>query len=185
MSRLISLAALALAGAVAAAPSLRVARQANDTVNATVVNSVTLAPIQVPAKPDSLVPQTNVSLDYGLNNTGLAAVNITLLTNYPTILLEAISSLTTVDCSSESVAITFNNVDDLDNAYTQWSAYDKLLLITNHMGDCDPEFERGFFLAGTYAADTSSLTLTATAEKTDVNSASCKFMPRRQPWYEH
>ncbi|KAI7788291.1 isoamyl alcohol [Diaporthe eres] len=172
MPRLIPLAVLALASSAAAAPNLKAARQTDDTVNATVVSNVTLSPIPVPTKPDSLVPQTNVSLDYGLNNTDLAAVNVTLSTNHPTILLETISNLTTVDCSSDSVAITFNNAEDLNDAYTQWSSHEKLLLITNHMGDCDTEFERGFFLAGTYTSDASSLTLTATAEKTDVNSAS-------------
>lgn len=180
MSRLVSLAVLALASSATAAPGLKAARQSDDTVNATVVSNITLSPIPVPTKPDCLVPQTNVSLDYGLNNTDLAAVNVTLSTNYPTILLETILNLTTVDCSSDSVAITFNNAEDLNDAYTQWSSHAKLLLITNHMGDCDTEFERGFFLAGTYTADTSSLTLTATAEKTSVNDIICEFIPRHQ-----
>lgn len=174
MSCLISIGVLALAGSASAAPSLKAARQADDTVNATVVSNVTLSPIPAPPKPDCLVPQSNVTLDYGLNNSDLAAVNVSLSTNYPTILLETISNLTTVDCSPDSVAITFNNAQDLNDAYTQWSSRGKLLLITNHMGDCDTEFERGFFVAGTYTADTASLTLTATTEKTDINSASCE-----------
>lgn len=177
MSCLIPIAVLALAGSASAAPSLKAARQADDTVNATVVSNVTLTPIPAPAKPDCLVPQNNVTLDYGLTNSDLAAVNVSLSTNYPTILLETISNLTTVDCSPDSVAITFNNAQDLDDAYTQWSARGKLLLITNHMGDCDTEFERGFFVAGTYTADAASLTLTATTEKTDINAASCEFTP--------
>lgn len=168
---------LAIASSAAAAPSLKAARQTEDTVNATVVSNVTLSPIPVPLKPDCLIPQTNVSLDYGLNNTDLAAVNVTLFTSYPTILLETISNLTAVDCSSDSVAITFNNAQDLDEAYSQWSSHEKLLLITNHMGDCDTEFERGFFVAGTYTTDTSSLSLTVTAEKTDVHNVSCEFLP--------
>ncbi|KAL1878214.1 hypothetical protein Daus18300_002131 [Diaporthe australafricana] len=172
MSGLISIAVLALASSATAAPSLKAVRQADEAVNATIVNNVTLSPVPVPLKPDCLVPQTNVSLDYGLNNTDLAAVNVTLFTNYPAILLETISNLTAVDCSSNSVAITFNNAQDLDDAYMQWSAHAKVLLITNHMGDCDPEFERGFFLAGAYTTDVSSLTLTATTEKTNVNNAS-------------
>ncbi|KAK2615817.1 hypothetical protein N8I77_002543 [Diaporthe amygdali] len=172
MSGLFSVAILAIASSAAAAPSLKAARQTEDTVNATVVSNVTLSPIPVPLKPDCLIPQTNVSLDYGLNNTDLAAVNVTLFTSYPTILLETISNLTAVDCSSDSVAITFNNAQDLDEAYTQWSSHEKLLLITNHMGDCDTEFERGFFVAGTYTTDTSSLSLTVTAEKTDVHNVS-------------
>lgn len=178
MSCLFSIAVLALAGSAAAAPSFKAARQTDDTVNATVVSNVTLSPIPAPAKPDCLVPQSNVTIDYGLNNTDLAAVNITLSTNYPTILLETISNLTNVDCSSDSVAITFNDAEDLDDAYAQWSSHEKLLLITNHMGDCDTEFERGFFVAGTYTADVASLTLTATTEKTNVNGASCEFLPR-------
>ncbi|KAG8169053.1 hypothetical protein KVR01_001802 [Diaporthe batatas] len=172
MSCLVSIAVLALAGSASAAPSFKAARQADDTVNATAVSNVTLSPIPAPEKPDALVPQSNVTLDYGLDNGDLAAVNVSLSTNYPTILLETISHLATVDCSPDSVALTFDNAQDLDDAYTQWSSHGKLLLITNHMGDCDTEFERGFFVAGTYTADTASLTLTATTEKTDINSAS-------------
>ncbi|POS72415.1 hypothetical protein DHEL01_v209196 [Diaporthe helianthi] len=174
MSFLAPLAVLALAGSAAAAPSLKAARQADDTVNSTVVSTnVTLSPIPASGLLGSLVPKSNVTLDYGLvNNTDHATVNISLSTNFPTILLETISNLTTVDCSPDSVALTFDNAQDLDDAYTQWSSHDKLLLITNHLGDCDTEFERGFFVAGTFAADTASLTLTATAEKADINSVS-------------
>jgi hypothetical protein len=166
-------AALALAGSAAAGTCRKTPRQ--DSVPASVVSNVTLTPIPAPAKADCLVPQSNVTLNYGLNNTAQAALNISLATNYPTILLETIANLTTVDCSSDSVALTFSNAQELANAYAQWSAHDKLLLITNHMGDCDTEFERGFFVAGTYTADASSLTLTATTEKTDVNASTCEF----------
>ncbi|KAI3395393.1 hypothetical protein diail_1384 [Diaporthe ilicicola] len=172
MSRLMPIALLALASSAAAVPGLKAVRQTDEAVNATAVSKVTLSPIPAPHKPDCLIPQTNVSLDYGLGNTNLAAVNITLFTDYPTILLETIANLTTIDCSADSVAITFDNAQDLDDAYTHWSSHDKLLFITNHLGDCDPEFERGFFLAGAFTAQNSSLTLTATAEKTNAHNSS-------------
>lgn len=51
-------------------------------------------------------------------------------------------------------------------------------MITNHMGDHDAEFERGFFLADvetlSFASDT--LTVKATVKRTDINSTSSKSM---------
>lgn len=170
---LITLASLALAGTAAAHPGMKASRQIVDASNATIAGNMTLAPIAANLTTptvDAFAPVTDVVLPYGLNNTNF--VNITL-TVPSAVLLESIAQLTAVDCASDSVSLTFAAEDDVNNAFTQWSAVDSLVLITNHLGDCDTENERGFFLANTYTI--SDLTLVAGVEKTNVTNFACKL----------
>lgn len=163
---------LALLGSSCAAPSLKSARQADDTTTST---NVTLSPVSVPAdNTDAFTPSVNVSLPYGVDQTQGSAVNVGLTTAHASLLLEAISSLVSVDCSSDSVSMTFDNADDLDSAYSEWSSHPLLVLVTNHMGDCDTEFERGFFVADSYTTDESTLTLVASTTKSSINDVACK-----------
>lgn len=182
MAALMSMASLAFAGAAFALPGssgLKAMRQITDA-NVTTVSNVTLTPITLPpdAAPtglDSIVPQPNITLNYGLDNSS-ATVNVTLITNYDGVLLEAIANLSTVDCSSDSVSITFTNAAYLAAAHTSWSSYDKLLLVTNHVGDCDSEFDRGFFVSSTFQSFESNLTLIAGVQKVNVSDITCKSL---------
>jgi hypothetical protein len=58
-----------------------------------------------------VVPQTNVSLFYGSNVTETASTRVNHTMRYPTVLLEQIASVISVDCSNTSVVVTFNNTD--------------------------------------------------------------------------
>lgn len=169
MANLIALASLGLAGsALAAHPGFNAARQVSST-NLTAASNITLSPVIVnntDSTTDSLAPQTDITLYYGVNSTDY--VNVTLTTDSSAILLESISSLTSVVCSTDAVSMTFDNVGDLDTAYSTWSAYDGLVLVTNHMGNCDPEFERGMFVTGGFTSYAANLTLVASAEKKSV-----------------
>lgn len=176
MNTLISLASLALASTAHAAPSgAKSIRQIADATNVTVAGNMTLSPIVAnitePAD-ETFTPKTEVALPYGVNNTNF--VNVTL-TVPAAVLLESISHLTTVDCATDSVSLTFEDADDVNLAFEQWSAFESLVLITNHMGDCDTEFERGFFVATTYAI--TDLTLVASVEKTNVSNFASKPHP--------
>ncbi|KAJ4396214.1 hypothetical protein N0V93_000433 [Gnomoniopsis smithogilvyi] len=166
MATLLTMASLA-GSAFAAYPGLKSVRQATDAANVTVASNMTLTPINctTPEDENPFVAQSNVTLPYGLNDTNY--VNITL-TVPSAILLEAIESLTNVDCSADSLTVSFNSTDSLDAAFAAWSAYTDLVLITNHLGDCDTEYERGFFVAASFAVSDS--TIVATAEKTNVTS---------------
>ncbi|KAF3760968.1 hypothetical protein M406DRAFT_239251, partial [Cryphonectria parasitica EP155] len=116
----------------------------------------------------TLAPQTDLMLSYGLNSTKY--VNVSLTTTSPGVLLESINSITAVECSVNSVSMVFNSSETLDAALAEWSGYDELVLVTNHMGDCDTEFERGFFVAAEWTSDSSALSLVASAEKTNVTN---------------
>lgn len=173
MASLLSLAALT-GTALAAVPN--VARQdTTDSVNATTVSNITLTPIQLPVpapEVDVLAPQNAFTVSYGVNDTNY--VNVTFTTESGAVLLESVDTLSAVDCDAESVSLTFATAADLEAAYATWSVYDQLVFVTNHLGDCDPEFARGFFLAGEFASYAANLTLVATAERTNVSDVACK-----------
>ncbi|TVY78137.1 hypothetical protein LSUE1_G004827 [Lachnellula suecica] len=107
-------------------------------------------------------------LPYASNATDtIISVNHTM--RYPSVLLESISSISNVDCSDTSVALTFNDSSIFEAAVAAWDNK-TLVLVTNHMGDCDAELERGFFLVDTVTFDSENLIATASSSKTDVNS---------------
>lgn len=163
---------------------------ANATAAAT--SNITLTPITLGDKQTTraLTPQPNITLPYGnSNNPSTAAsstllstasppndavVNITLTTIYDGVLLEWIENLASVDCTSDSVRLTFNDTDTLELAYNTWSSYAELLLVTNHVGDCDTEFERGFFVSSSFEAFEANLTLVAGAMKKSLTDVACK-----------
>lgn len=178
MASLLSLAALA-GTAVAAFP--KVTRQV-DGVNGTSINAtttvsnVTLVPITLPGivtTEEALAPASNFTVSYGVNETNF--VNITFTTESGAVVLEDIDTLTAVDCAVDTVSLTFATVADLAAAYASWSAYDQLVLITNHLGNCDPEVERGFFLAGDFTILPANNTLLASAERCNVSDVACEF----------
>lgn len=172
MACLLITAFLALTGSVLAAPSLHVARQ----TDASTPSNATLAPVTV-ASDDvtTFKPSSNVSLPYGSQQTDQSSLNINLTTSSPSVLLESFSTVVSVDCASDSVSVVFDNANDLASAYTEWSSHSVLVFVTNHMGDCDTEFERGFFTADSYTTDDSTLTLVASTQKSSINDVACKM----------
>lgn len=170
MATLITMASLAVS-AMAACSGPRCIRQVTDATNVTVASNMTLTPINstTPSNGNPFTPKSNVTLPYGLDDTNY--VNITL-TVASAVLLETIDSLAAVVCATDSVTLSFNSTDSLDAAYSAWSTYSDLVLITNHFGDCDTEYERSFFVAASFAISNS--TLVATAEKTAVRNIACK-----------
>lgn len=197
MSSFLSLASLALAGSAAAAVAReKFPRQAgpNDHVTTpdTVIapsnvgppgelssaNSLTLAPIVVKGTDtyisDPLSPEYDVTLCYGLHDTRY--VNVTVSTSAGAVKLESIDSLVSVDCSADGVSMTFEDAQSLSMAYSAWSVLESVVLVTNHLGDCDTELERGFFLASKFSTVEESLTLIATAEKKTISDIGCESL---------
>jgi hypothetical protein len=124
----------------------------------------------------SVVPKAQVSLHYRSNLTTSATVNVTHTMKYPTVVLEQIASIVTVDCSSTSVAMTFNDSDVFDTTQAAWIADGTMVFITNHLGDCDPVLERGFFLSNSLSFNNSTLIVTASSMKVTVSSTAGKLM---------
>lgn len=121
-----------------------------------------------------VVPQANVSLYYGSNITTSASVNINHTMKYPTVVLEQIASIISVDCSNTSVAMTFNNSNVFATTQAAWIADGTMVFITNHLGDCDPILERSFFLSSSLSFDNVTLTATASSVKANVSSTAGK-----------
>lgn len=130
-----------------------------------------------------IVPSRSVNLQWGPSEEE-SLVEVLLGMANPAVVLEDIDEISTVDCTGNStVAVTFSTTDAFNEAVSEWrSLNNSFIIITNHMGDCDSELERSFFLADTesLAMLESNLTIIATAEKTDVASTAGK---NRQPPY--
>lgn len=168
----LSLALLALTSIAAAHPGAWSHHQAREE------NKITLAPVVVndtiSNTTSSLTPQSNVTLAYGLNGTNY--VNVTITTSTGAVNLETLANLTFVDCSTDSVSLTFADTESLNSAYAEWRGYQALVLVTNNLGDCDTELERGFFQATSFASYETNLTLVATAEKKNITDVACECL---------
>lgn len=113
-------------------------------------------------------PSKNVSMQYGGVDTSY--VNVSLNTTAPAILLEDLSAVSSVDCDDYSVSVAFNSSSAFAQAASAWKlTKNGLLFITNHLGDCDVELERGFFLADSIAANNKTLTIVAGTTKQSIN----------------
>jgi hypothetical protein len=132
----------------------------------------TLSPVLSPSVDTSdnvnIVPSADVSLHYGVGQASL--VNISLSMNYPSVLLEEIDTVTDVTCTASSVVVTFNSSEAFAVAVSEWVTGNPMVLITNHLGACDAEVERGIFVAETFVSDETHLTISAAAQKKDIAS---------------
>ena len=136
-------------------------------------HTTTLGPVLNPhANPKShqnLSPAKQVSLNWGTQGNSL--VNVSLSMNHPAVLLEEIDDIRTVDCEPASVTITFSQAASFNRAVADWSDNGNFILVTNHLGDCDTENERGIFLTKKISAHKGNFTIVASGEKTDINNA--------------
>lgn len=124
----------------------------------------------------NVVPTSNITLNYWpvtpADNTSL--ISISLQMKHPAVLLEQIASISNVDCSPSSVSITFNETTAFTTTVAEWSTDTPFVLVTNHLGDCDAEFERGWFLVEAVSSDAGSLSIIATASRGDISTAAGK-----------
>jgi hypothetical protein len=137
-------------------------------------STTTLTPIPAPEalNQDGITPSTGVSLFYGAINQTSGLVNMTLSTNTVAVALEYIDSVASVDCGDDSLTIAFNNTDSFSSALAEWSLDETLIMITNHMGDCDTEFERGFFQVANITSESSTNTIIAYSSPANISTIS-------------
>ncbi|KAI2628791.1 hypothetical protein GGR54DRAFT_636505 [Hypoxylon sp. NC1633] len=128
-----------------------------------------LAPSYDTADPANIVPSTNVSLDYSLDNSAdsPSSVSIDLNTDQPVILLESIGAVFKVACTYDTVTVAFSNTAAFQQAVSKWPRDGKFYLITNHLDNCDAGPERGIYRVASLSWDNDSATVTARTEKTD------------------
>ncbi|GFF32048.1 hypothetical protein IFM46972_03417 [Aspergillus udagawae] len=115
----------------------------------------------------SIEPAPAISLYYQAVNSSSIGALVQADLYLPSIVLEDINDLSSVACSAESVTVTFNSSTTFNQAYSSWRRAD-LLLVTNHLGNCDAEAERGIYHAKSLLFDASTLTITASTSKTNL-----------------
>jgi hypothetical protein len=125
-----------------------------------------------PSDPTHFTPKANCTLHYGSNDTSTPDTNaiVSLEMKKPAVLLENIRSVKGVVCSSTGVVITFSDDAGYKMSMNNWPTSGDFIMFTNHFGNCDAEFERGLFLVGGLTFDETTLTVVATAEKSDFQT---------------
>ncbi|KAK6583213.1 hypothetical protein PZA11_004289 [Diplocarpon coronariae] len=68
----------------------------------------------------SLLPKKDVSLHYEQDYADNSHMDVNYKMKYPTILLEEIASITKVDCTADSVTVTFNDTTVFAKAQSIW-----------------------------------------------------------------
>lgn len=121
----------------------------------------------------------NFTLHYGSNDPTTPDTNaeISMQFKFPSVLLEEIDAVKTVVCSDSGVVVTFADLAAYKMSFTKWPATGEFIFITNHLGNCDEEFERGLFLVESVTFDENLLTVTATAEKSDFETVAGMWNP--------
>ncbi|KAK1984727.1 hypothetical protein LZ30DRAFT_585594 [Colletotrichum cereale] len=141
--------------------------------------------------PLNIVPATNISLHYGAAAAAAAtpatgamgamgaestetqgSIDMTLAFKNPAVVLEHVEAVAAVVCADDELTVAFSDADAFRSAVRDWTASADegggFVLITNHLGNCDAEFERGFFLATGLAADEDALSVTVAASKEEL-----------------
>ncbi|KAI1141541.1 hypothetical protein F5Y05DRAFT_372976 [Hypoxylon sp. FL0543] len=127
----------------------------------------TLHPVLAPSYDTSelanIVPSTNVSLDYGLDEPTdpRSGVSIDLQTDHPAVLLEAIGAVLQVACASSTVTVTFSTQAAFERSILEWPRDGKFYLITQNSGNYDARAERGIYRVNSLSWDDESLTVMA------------------------
>jgi hypothetical protein len=143
----------------------------------------TLGPVANPACDTSdlenIVLKKNLTLHYGSSDASTPDTNaeISLEMKWPSVLLEEIAAIKDVVCSDSSVVVTFADSAAYEVSVSKWDLLEKFILVTNHLGNCDLELERGLFLVDTVTFDAATLTVTAKTEKTDFQNCAGMLGP--------
>ncbi|KAL0944692.1 isoamyl alcohol [Colletotrichum truncatum] len=120
--------------------------------------------------PINIVPAKNISLYYSATETNdQGSINMTLALNNPAVILEQVDAIKTVVCDDDELTVSFSDAESFDEAVKDWSESEEgFILITNHLGNCDAEFERGFFLATGLKSNKDELSITVAASKEEL-----------------
>ncbi|KZL84543.1 isoamyl alcohol [Colletotrichum incanum] len=122
--------------------------------------------------PVNIVPATNVSLHYSATETEeQGSIDMTLAFNNPAVVLEHVDAVKSVVCADDELTVAFSDAGAFNEAVKDWSESEEgFILITNHLGNCDAEFERGFFLATGLKSNDDELSITVAASKEELTN---------------
>lgn len=131
-----------------------------------------LQPIRNPlsfAGRTAVKPSSTVNLTWGDDSPSiepLVSVNVDF--KYPAVMLEDVGDAL-VNCYKRGdefyVAVKFKNAEEFEEALRDWVA--PFVLITNHWGGCDVDFERGYFVASSVKIHQDAMKIVANAQKSD------------------
>jgi hypothetical protein len=117
----------------------------------------------------NLVPTRDVELAYLCDDDDVAGnINMRLAMNRPAVVLEEVDAISGAACGDDFVTVSFADADALAEALADWTDADMrdgFFIVTNDLGNCDEEFERGFFLASDVQEDKGGMTITVKALK--------------------
>ncbi|KAJ3953848.1 hypothetical protein N0V92_009678 [Colletotrichum tropicale] len=132
----------------------------------------TIAPGIDTKDPVNIVPAKNISLYYSATETEeQGSINMTLALNNPAVVLEQVDAVKSVVCDDNELTVSFSGSEAFDQAVKDWSESEEgFILITNHMGNCDAEFERGFFMATGLTPSRDDLSITVAASKEELTN---------------
>lgn len=128
-------------------------------------------------------PCKNISLYYGSENkadTGAVKMDLTMLSD--AVVLEYIDTINQVDCGSpddNAMTIFFRSLKALRLAVEDWSNDQNLVMITNHFGSCDEEFERGFFVVEMLTPNEDDLSIRCISSKKQLPDIAGLFQPNK------
>ncbi|KAK1996073.1 hypothetical protein LX36DRAFT_130423 [Colletotrichum falcatum] len=149
--------------------------QLRPAVNTTHTFGPSTAPGVDTKDPVNIVPATNVSLYYagaGESAQQDGSIDMKLAFKNPAVVLEHVDAVKAVVCADDELTVAFSEPDAFREAVRGWTASADeggFVLVTNHLGNCDAEFERGFFLAtGLAAVDEDALSVTVAASKEEL-----------------
>ncbi|KAI6365783.1 hypothetical protein MCOR25_005271 [Pyricularia grisea] len=106
------------------------------------------------------------------------SINMTLTTNNSFVALEYIDSITKVKCSKDLLTVKFSDIEAFDIAAKNWESLESgLIIVTNGQGNCNDEFERGFFKVDDVKPnqDDLSITCTASSQKIEQVADTCEM----------
>lgn len=132
----------------------------------------TIAPGIDTKDPVNIVPAKNISLYYSATETEeQGSINMTLALNNPAVVLEQVDAVKSVVCDDNELTVSFSGSEAFEQAVKDWSESEEgFILITNHMGNCDAEFERGFFMATGLTQSRDDLSITVAASKEELTN---------------
>ncbi|PYI16279.1 hypothetical protein BO99DRAFT_435539 [Aspergillus violaceofuscus CBS 115571] len=110
----------------------------------------------------SVAPEKDITLYYQAVSQPGTAAKVDAQMRLPTVVLEEITTVSSVSCSAESVEVVFASTTDYQRSVSAWPS-SSFILLTNHLGDCDAENERGVYLveSSTVASANNNNTITA------------------------
>ena len=126
------------------------------------------------------MPSKNISLYYGsADEADHGAVHMVLDMLSDAVVLEYIESIAGVDCGSpddDAMTVFFNSTEALQEAVADWSDNENLIMITNHFGVCDQEFERGFFLVESLSPNEEDLSVKCVASRRQLSDIAGMYL---------